>query len=68
MAIKSYLQSAWDMSSEEDRLDVLRNAAIPFIEKSPIAFAKQALLNLTQDEWQDVCDWLSENHWLPPGN
>jgi hypothetical protein len=57
----------WNHANEETRLDFLRHLAIPFPAHSPVESAKQALLNLTEVEWQEVCDWLSENHWLPPG-
>jgi len=61
------LLSTWRYSSDNARLLFLRELAIPFPANDPIQSAKNALANLTQLEWQDVCDWLSENHWLPPG-
>ncbi len=54
----------WRDLPEEDRLLFLRELAIPFPANSPIESAKQALLNLTDIELQDVLDWMSENHWL----
>ena len=64
---RSFLQSAWNLASEEDRLMMLRSAAIPFPAHDPIESAKQALANLTDLEWQAIWDWLGEMHWLPPG-
>lgn len=57
----------WRDTPEEDRLLFLRELAIPFPANSPVESAKQALLNLMEDELQEVLDWMSENHWLPPG-
>jgi hypothetical protein len=62
------LRFAWNHAPEEDRLELLRDLAIPFPAHDPIEVAKNVLLNLTQEEWQEVLDWLSENHWLPPGS
>ena len=68
MSNKSLLLSSWDMASEENRLELLRHLAIPFPAHNPVESAKQALLNLTDTEWNEVRDWLGENHWLPPGH
>jgi hypothetical protein len=57
----------WRSMDEEHRLLFLRELAIPFPANSPVESAKQALLNLMEDELQEVLDWMSENHWLPPG-
>jgi len=57
----------WRDTPEEDRLLFLRELAIPYPAHSPVESAKQALLNLMEDELQEVLDWMSENHWLPPG-
>lgn len=57
----------WDSAGKESRLELLRHAAIPFPANNPVESAKMALLNLKDEEWQEVCDWLAENHWLPPG-
>jgi len=57
----------WNAASENTRLDFLRELAIPFPANSPVESAKQALLNLTDLEWQVIWDWMGENHWLPPG-
>ena len=56
----------WREADEDTRLMFLRELAIPFPAHNPIESAKQALLNLTDSEWLEVCDWLSEIHWLPP--
>lgn len=61
------LLSLWQFTAENDRLEFLRAIGVPFPAKTPVDCAKSALLNLTDLEWQDVCDWLSENHWMPPG-
>jgi len=45
----------------------LRELNIPFPAHNPVESAKHALINLTDLEWQEVCDWLAECHWMPPG-
>ncbi len=67
MTCESLLMQAWNEHSKSARLEFLRDLAIPFPANNPVESAKQALLNLNGDEWQEVCDWLAENHWLPPG-
>lgn len=57
----------WRAADDDARLTFLRELAIPFPAHSPVESAKQALLNLMEDELQEVLDWMSENHWLPPG-
>jgi hypothetical protein len=64
---RSPLFMLWRSANEESRLFFLRELAIPFPANSPVESAKQALLNLMEDELQEVLDWMSENHWLPPG-
>lgn len=60
------LLTAWRNADDATRLDFLRELAIPFPAQRPVECAQQALLNLTDLEWVEVCDWLMENHWLPP--
>ena len=61
------LLSLWNFMPEGDRLEFLRAIGSPFPASTPVDSAKMALLNLTDLEWQEVQDWLGENHWLPPG-
>jgi hypothetical protein len=61
----SPLLMLWNAADEEARLALFRELAIPYPAPSPVDSAKQALLNLTDAEWQEVADWLEENHWLP---
>lgn len=51
--------------SIDTRITFLRELAIPFPANEPVESAKQALLNLTDLEWIEVCDWLQEINWLP---
>ena len=60
--------SLWKIATEDVHRLVLDALAIPQPAKTPVEYAKNALANLKDDEWQEVCDWLAENHWLPPGN
>jgi len=55
----------WRSSNEDTRITFLRELAIPFPANEPVESAKQALLNLTDLEWIEVCDWLQEINWLP---
>ena len=59
------LLSFWEYMPENERLEFLRAICVPFPGKDPIECAKSALLHLTDLEWQEVLDWLEENHWLP---
>ena len=61
------LMMLWKAASENDRMAFLRELAIPFPANTPLETAQQALLNLNDLEWQELYDWLGENHWLPPG-
>lgn len=54
--------TAWREADDATRLDFLREL-VP--AQRPVECAQQALLNLTDLEWVEVCDWLTENHWLP---
>ena len=68
MSIKTLpLLILWRESDDDTRLTFLRELAIPFPANSPIESAKQALLNLMEDELEEILDWMAENHWLPPG-
>jgi hypothetical protein len=61
------LLALWNIASENAQLLFLRELQIPFTANHPVDSAKQALLNLSDLEWIEVCDWLAECHWLPPG-
>lgn len=61
------LLALWSIASENAQLLFLRELQIPFPANDPIESAKHALINLSSMEWQEVCDWLAECHWLPPG-
>jgi hypothetical protein len=58
----------WNISNDTVHRLVLNELAIPWPANDPVESALNALKNLTQLEWQAVCDWLAENHWLPPEN
>lgn len=60
--------SNWRHSSENAHRLFLRELGYPYEAKTPVDFAKSALVNLNDIELQEVLDWMSENHWLPPGN
>lgn len=61
------LLALWSMASPNSKLLFLRELKIPFPAHCPVETAKQALLNLSDLEWKEVCDWLAECHWLPTG-
>ena len=67
METEVMLLQLWKEAGKNNQLAFLRSIAIPFPANNPVESAKQALLNLKDAEWQEVCDWLAENHWLPPG-
>lgn len=63
----SRLLSLWKYSSETAHRLFLLQLGYPYEATTPVEFAKNALTNLHEDELQDVLDWMSEQHWLPPG-
>ena len=63
----SRLLAFWRMSSETAHRLFLLQLGYPYEATTPVEFAKNALTNLHDHELQDVLDWMSEQHWLPPG-
>ena len=63
----SRLLAFWKMSSDTAHRLFLLQLGVPFMAHTPVEWAKNALTNLHEDELQEVLDWMSENHWLPPG-
>ncbi len=61
------LTTLWRYSSDTAHRLFLINIAYPFDSTSPVEFAKNALTNLQDYEFQQVMDWMAEQHWLPPG-
>ena len=63
----SRLLAFWKMSSDTAHRLFLLQLGVPFMVHTPVEWAKNALTNLHEDELHEVLDWMSENHWLPPG-
>lgn len=63
----SRLLSFWRYATESAQLLFLLKLGYPFVAETLVEWAKNALTNLHEDELQEVLDWMSENHWLPPG-
>ena len=61
------LLASWRHATDNAHRLFLRALGYPYEARTPVEFAQSALVNLNDLELQEVLDWMSENHWLPPG-
>lgn len=61
------LLALWRYATDSAHRIFLLQLGYPFEASTPVEFAKNALTNLHDYELQEVLDWMSEQHWLPPG-
>ena len=55
------LMSFWNFSSDTAHRLLLRELGYPYEAKTPVDFAKSALVNLNDLELQEVLDWLTSS-------